>query len=590
MDRYRAQKRDDGKWGIFDTTDKKWVGEPIDDENEATKVADKLNNPDDKKATTVATIMSTPQKSLKFVGADTLTGYGVVFDTTDLHGQKFTKDTEFHFSRAPEGMPVLWEHGQDNIKTRIGIVKDVAIDDVGHWYTIKLDTSNKYLSAIRELAKEGRIGLSTGTAPHLMKTADNVITEFGTAEVSLTICPAEMNTLGATVKNVNTIEKEKDDMPNERLDELERTIKALSDSVDKITGVIMNEHTAKGTVYSDGGEDDPNKATKNFADFLVSIKRGDTKRLTSVYNTTKGLDSTSGETGGYLVPDIFVPQLMMYDTEINAFGEQYNAFQIPMSSSNLTMPALNQGGTYTSGQSQYFGGVRFVSVGEGKSIPETEPSFERITFTATKQAGYVELTDELSQDSGIALERILTRLFGQAMAYRKMWLFLRGSGVGEPLGIYNSGLTVSVDITDASPTLAEFHEMKAPLPPGCYNSAYWFVHPFLENLMTSLVSGFVPYQTNLQKSPFGMPFNGRPIVVTDCVPSTIAGGGIGLFDLQYYGVGTRSGIEIAYSTDVGFLNASVFWRVKQRFDGRPIVANKVNISGGYEQSPFIVSS
>lgn len=593
--KYKIEKRGD-KFVVLDS-DGKVVSEH-DSEQEARAAIDDGDDPGNSQgnAGNAGKRFASAVRGLKFSpDGGTVEGYGVIFNSTDLHGQVFTKDTNYHFTRPPNGMPVLWEHGLDGLDGVIGTVKNVTTDDIGHWYQIKLDQSNKYYSAIRQLGLDGRLGLSTGTSPHMMKVAGNQITEFGTLECSLTICPAEPGTIGVNTKTVgyavaNNNREDDTHMANERMNELEQSVKNLTNTVQQVLGVIQNAPGATKHVYSDGGEDDPNPNTKNFADYLIAIQRGDEKRLKSVYGSVKGLDSTSGETGGYLVPEIFVGNLMRIEPELNVFMEQYGAMVVPMSSAQLTMPALYQAGTYVAGQSQYHGGVKFVGVGEGKDIPETKPAFDKVTLTATKQAGYVELTDELGNDSGVALERILTRLFGEAMAYRKMWLFLRGSGVDEPLGIYQSGLTVTSDLTDASPTLAEFHKMAAPLPPGCYSRAYWFVHPFLQYLMTSLVSGVVPYQQNLQRSPFSQPFNGRPVVVTDAVPATIATGGIGLFDIGYYGIGERSGIEIAFSTDVGFLQDKTYWRVKQRFDGRPLVTGKVNISGSNEQSPFVIST
>lgn len=593
LKRYDVKKDENGKWRVWDAETEMFTEFEGTEQEVRTKV-EQMNKADE--PTKSATQFTTVHKGLKAVGSDTLEGYGVVFDSTDLYGQRFTKDTEFHFSREPSGMPVLWEHGLDGLDSKIGVVKQVTVDAVGHWYQIKLDRSNKYFEAIKQLAKDGRLGLSTGTSPHMMKSVGNKITEFGTLECSVTICPAEPGTLGTQIKHAKPVISSDSDtlqkgtnMEEDRLVALETQMKALFGMVETTLATIKNAPGAKGTVYSDSGEGDTNKNTKTFADFLISVQRHDDKRLKSIYGSTKGMDSTSGETGGYTVPTEFLPQLLRIEPEMNVFMEQYGAFVIPMERETMDIPALNQGGDYEAGQSQYFGGVKFVGVGQGKNIPETEATFEEITLRATKQAGYAKLTNELADDNGVGLERILVRLFGEALAYRKMWLFLRGTGIDEPLGILTSN-TIVTSTLSATPTLAEFHLMAAPLPPGCYNRAYWFVHPFLQYHMTSLVTGFVPYQQNLQRTPFGQPFNGRPVVVTDMMPATLADGGIGLFDIGYYGVGERRGVEIAYSTEAGFLQDEIYWRVKQRFDGRPLITSTVNISGGNVQSPFVRST
>ncbi|NJO07454.1 MAG: hypothetical protein HC876_19155 [Chloroflexaceae bacterium] len=50
-------------------------------------------------------------------------GYGIVFDSTDLEGDRFTAGTDFGLLRDVRGMGVYYDHGQRTVKHRIGQVR-----------------------------------------------------------------------------------------------------------------------------------------------------------------------------------------------------------------------------------------------------------------------------------------------------------------------------------------------------------------------------------------------------------------------------------------------------------------------------------
>ena len=97
-------------------------------------------------------------------------GYLVRFSTSDdpdLAGDFFTKNTDFGPIKTS---PILYHHGMDQqIKgTRLGI-GDLEMKDAGVWLQGQLDLRNEYEEAIFEMAKQGKLGWSSGTASHLVE-------------------------------------------------------------------------------------------------------------------------------------------------------------------------------------------------------------------------------------------------------------------------------------------------------------------------------------------------------------------------------------------------------------------------------------
>jgi hypothetical protein len=102
----------------------------------------------------------------------TIGGYLVRFtspDELDSYGHYFTKATDFGPLRQSVA---FYDHAQDpTIKARpLGNgVGTLTIDDEGVWFETQLNLREKYERQMFRLAKKGKLGLSSGTAPHLVK-------------------------------------------------------------------------------------------------------------------------------------------------------------------------------------------------------------------------------------------------------------------------------------------------------------------------------------------------------------------------------------------------------------------------------------
>lgn len=102
-------------------------------------------------------------------------GYLVLFGGPkehDLEKDFFTKDTDFWLDDGEGETATLWAHGTDPKIGQKRIDKDwgsVVVKDAGVWMETQLQKRNQYEEAIQKLAEKGKLGLSSGTASHLVQ-------------------------------------------------------------------------------------------------------------------------------------------------------------------------------------------------------------------------------------------------------------------------------------------------------------------------------------------------------------------------------------------------------------------------------------
>jgi HK97 family phage major capsid protein len=569
-----------------------------------------------------------------------LEGYGVFFEATDLHGEKFTKDTEF-FLENVKSIPVLWEHNLSDVNDVIGWASPVKTDEVGVFFELALKRSNAYVNAIQKLAEKGRIGLSTGALPQTIRREQNVIKRWQICEISATVTPADFRTLGVVEvkalaevlgeetelgkwakglqeedtkseklvteeppienkeekKEVTTIKVLEEKMENEVKDQtadselvaIKSQMGAFGEQLAKIMAALDSTPAAKaGYVTQDGGAKDP--TIKNFGDFLTAIKRNDEKRLASVYGSIKDLGEGSGASGGFLVPEEYATNLL----NVAAMQNQiYSRVQrVPVSRESGTYPALDQyfAPTAGSGQTAFAGGVKGTFTAAGQTFSETEPAFTMLQWRLSKVGGMTEVENELIEDSPFAIEALLRGLFAVAIAARNERNILRGSGVSEPLGILNADAAIAIsDNVNASFNWTDVAAMYSRFK-SVGGSPVWIIHPSVWPKIMTMANGTDNvWQANMQAGPTNV-LNGYPILVSEHLPQIGYTGSVVLADLSAYLMFEKTGLSIAFSDQVGFTKDVGTWRFRQRNDGKPWLLSPITLAdpqGAYTVSPLL---
>jgi HK97 family phage major capsid protein len=287
---------------------------------------------------------------------------------------------------------------------------------------------------------------------------------------------------------------------------------------------------------------------------------------------TRNLGENFGDTGGFLVPEEFRPDLMQIPLEQSVIRPR--AFTMPMGSNVLRIPSIKE----TSHASNLFGGVSasWGSEGEDISSSSNQPAFGQVVLDAKKLTGYTVISNELVQDSAIAIETLLTRLFGQAISYFEDVAFIAGSGAGQPQGILNSECLISVakETGQAAATLVKenLDKMYSRMLPSSLGNSVWLAHndtfPQLASLSQAVGTGGGPvWVSNMVGGPPNSIY-GRPIIFTEKCKTLGTVGDLMLVDLSYYLIGDRQALTTSASPHVRFTTQETVFLFSERLDGR----------------------
>jgi len=299
------------------------------------------------------------------------------------------------------------------------------------------------------------------------------------------------------------------------------------------------------------------KSMERFVDDMKAMAKGGV-----VKTLTEGDDTA----GGYLVPTEFQAEVIRYASENSIIRPRARVYN--MTRDSLEIPKLDQS-TYQ------FGGATLYWTAESGEKTASQPSFGKLKLTAKKLIGLCPVSDELLEDSAINLANFLVSLFGEAIGYEEDYRFLRGTGVGQPLGIINTSGVVSVDRNTSSQIrLVDLSAMEAQLPAWADSGSVWVTTKAGRAQMvragsetTGGVSLWVP---SVQQ---GMPalFMGKPVIVTDKLPALGTKGDIILCNPSYYVVGDKGGIQVASSIHDRFRYDETTFRFVKRVDGQPAI-------------------
>jgi HK97 family phage major capsid protein len=509
-----------------------------------------------------------------------------------------------------------------------------------------LDRRNKYVEAFEPLINERMIGTSSEAAPDDVRIDDDGhIRRWPLKRNSLTVEPAEPGMLSGNALTAykslqsmlpnlpelepkdgedtmaadepggdndsgkstlefegeltmgdekNTKEPGGDLVTLEQYKSMQNDLSALSDQVSQLVGMMAKSPAAKGKVIAPDSETD-HPEVKGFADFLYSVMVGNNKRLQTVYKAAydrdafKDMSGDVGTTGGVLVPEEYVQQIL----QVSEFqsGIMQRVRTIPTSRASGTWPALDQyfSPTAGSGQTAFAAGVTLDTIEAGGTYGESTPSLTQLKWRLNKVGRFVDVEDELMDDSPFAIETLLTTLFGIALASKNERNVLRGTGAGEPLGILNwGGIVARVPATDNTFAAADAGVMISTHK-AVTNNTVWIVHPGILPDLYAMVSSPVAYLNNYRDAPDGTLY-GYPVLRSEHLPQANASGCVVLADLGAYCFWQKtSGLAVAYSEHVNFKTGMGCWRFSHRNDGKPWFKDKIELAdpgGSFYVSPF----
>ena len=349
---------------------------------------------------------------------------------------------------------------------------------------------------------------------------------------------------------------------------------------------VYDKHAAGQKLYGE-------KLAASWGDFIPAIHhRAELNDEISTFR--KFIKNAMGERvpseGGFLVPEHLRSEMLMLSLEQAVVRSR--ARTIPMDSLRVPYPTIDD----PSHVNSVFGGVQGFWTEEGAALAQSAPSFGRILLEAKKLTGYTEIPNELLQDSIAALAQFFDEMFPEALAWFEDVAFLTGDGVGQPLGILNSGATCAVRVpcgTLNTVALSDIVKMYIRMLPQSLNRAVWLCSPdvLAQLLQLVLISGTTPVAPPLwlnQMSIAGEPVYtllGRPLVVTEKVPTNLSSnttqpGALTFVDFGYYLIGDRQTMQVSTSDEYKFANDLTAFRVIERLDGRPWLRSALTQANG----------
>jgi HK97 family phage major capsid protein/HK97 family phage prohead protease len=587
---------------------------------------------------------------IKAQTAETLTveGYGVVFGGKDLMGDTFTPDTDFMLDYVPT-KAVLYDHRLNDIPASreiIGKVVSIKRDETGLLVEAELDKKAKWMSVVEELLGKDALGWSSGSIGHMVdyerKSDGSVIKAWPIVEFSLTPTPAEPRTMapfgpgvqrksadelatsGSEAAAEGAAEAETQSAPDqpeapvavriEVADEQEAimadevqavesadvgaAVKALRDEIDGLKAELAKPVKTAGYEVGTPLKHAPSDADA-LGDMLLSIKRatrGDAKAvsyLERTYGAVKAMTEGTGQTGGYFVQQQEIVNRLTAMPEKERWLANIRREQVATPTGKWTDWDVTF--TPTAGVGQTAGAARAKTANraEGGAYTETTPYLKQLEWQVSDAlSGYVKVSRELRQDSASAIGEVVGSRIRRAVNARTAFFVLNGTGVGQPLGILNSGALVqqihgtatTFVYTDALNMISKFEPL--------IGQGMWVANrtnlPEI-HVVAQTAGGYV---TDMNREPGTVPMYGFEVFTSEHLPVTDTANSIVLIDGGSYIIFEYGPFYLEYSEHADFLNGNDVWRFGQRIDGKPILDSTIkegNAGTATQVSPFVAA-
>jgi len=332
---------------------------------------------------------------------------------------------------------------------------------------------------------------------------------------------------------------------------------------------------------------------KCFADWLLRVRFNDRAGLEKIYGSVPNHEATvvktalsgnvGGPTGGYLVPVELLLTIMETVNETALIRPR--ACVVPMATASTLMPLPNAQTVQAAGTSPFFGGMtmNWLIEAQNEATTESEPTFRQVELKANDLVGYALSSRNLMEDAGKGLEAWLIRLFAEAVGWFEDYAFLRGDGLGKPIGMLTTPAAIAVTRNTGSHVkLVDIAGMAAKLLPVSWTRAIWAVHPtVIADLIQLSTSAYIANMYAKDYGPIGTLLT-RPVYVTEKLPALGTAGDIMLLDPHLYLIGDRQRMEVDVASygPAAFATNQDQWRIIQRVDGQPFFQKPITLQDG----------
>ncbi len=325
---------------------------------------------------------------------------------------------------------------------------------------------------------------------------------------------------------------------------------------------------------------------------LYGEKTGNRAAVERMGGLRNAFSSTIPSEGGFLIPEEFRSELLRI--ALSSSIVRPRARVIPMAVPRIKFPMVDS----TSNASSVHGGIVAYWSEEGGTLAASSAKFGAVTLDAQKLTAYAEIPNELLTDSAISVGAFVDQTFPEALAWFEDVAFVRGTGVGEPLGFLHAGNTSQVSVAketgQGAATLVweNIVKMYARMLPTSLGSAVWIANidtfPELATMALSVGTGGGPIWLTDGTTGSPMSILGRPVIFTEKVDTLGTAGDLNFVDLSYYLIGDRQQMSAMTSEHFRFSTDTTAYRIIQRVDGRPWLKSAITPHKGTKTlSPFV---
>jgi HK97 family phage major capsid protein len=566
-------------------------------------------------------------------GSVKLGGYLITYgdlENTDLTGDYFKSATDY----GPAEKSYAWfNHRQpieiDGKKSQYTErLPDASLtpDDVGIFAEVIMKARNRYEEIIIAAAKAGKLGFSSGTAPHVIdrkqiRPGVHEITRWILgADASLTPMPAEpMNVVtpmkSMAIKSINLKSKESV-MPEKIEGEVKEVIKTGPTFTEAEVKVLMADAVTEGVkAYQeaepapdsagvvDGVEvvlDEADRPFKSLAENCAAVRDWQVssgvitdprlKRLGQ--KAVQGASSGVPSDAGFLLEPTLVKDLIKPLHEEGPFSKLVKKMPVGSDSASGWINGVDETSRATGSR---WGGVQGYRLAQGDTITGTKPKFRRVTWELKKYAVLGYATDELLKDAS-QFEAVMQQSAGEEISFMANEDIFEGNGAGGPAGFMNSGCLISVtkESGQAADTVvfANLSKMWARMSARNRASAAWYINvdvePELDNLALAVGTGALEPRYVTYGNDGVMRIKGRPVIPTEFNATLGDLGDIVLADMNEYLFWEKEGVERAASIHIQFLTDQTAFRFIYRCDGQTVRASALTpFKGSKTQSAFV---
>jgi HK97 family phage major capsid protein len=351
-------------------------------------------------------------------------------------------------------------------------------------------------------------------------------------------------------------------------------------------------------VGTGGGATDPNADPTKFASFgenLLAIARHYSRGVTDArLRAPAGMGETDPSGGGFPVQVDFAQSILTRAYDMGEINKRLFRLGISSNANGIKIPGIDEQSRATGSR---WGGVQSYWVGEGDTATATKPKFRLIELDLKKLMAVWYVTDELMADAG-ALTGIANQAFAEELTFMIEDSTIHGTGAGQPLGILNAPVTITVPTEKGQATKTLLYQnllnMWARMWARSRFDAVWFINQDVEPQLyavnqvigTAGVPVYLP-PGGISEKPYATLF-GRPVVPIEYCETLGTQGDIILADFSQYVMADKNAMQQASSIHVRFLTDEMTFRITYRVDGQPIWHTPLTpFKGTQTKSPFI---